>query len=122
VPAKYNQFMVELRQVIADEEGAGKPIFVSETGWQSSIGEARQAECLQAGLRCLLDDPGVALGVWFCTRDWTQSWGLYRPGNLSPATRKPAYGVLQGLCGDERPVTAAVWPAAPVALAEVGAG
>lgn len=112
VPAKYNQFTVELRQVIADEEGAGKPLFVSEMGWQSSIGEARQAECLRAGLRCLLNDPAVALGVWFCTRDWDQSWGLYREGDLSPVNRKPAYGALQGLCGDARPVTAAAWPAA----------
>ena len=121
VPAKYNQFTVELRQVIADEEGAGKPIFVSEMGWQSSIGEAKQAECLQAGLRCLLNDPGVALGIWFCTRDWTQSWGLYRPGPLSPANRKPAYATLKGLSGDPRPVTAAVWRAAPAATAKARA-
>ncbi len=117
VPAKYNQFTVELRQVIADEEGAGKPIFVSEIGWRSSIGEARQAQCLQAGLRCLLDDPGVALGIWFCLRDWAESWGLYRPGQLAPAQRKPAYAALQSLCRDPRPVLAAAWPVAPAAKA-----
>ena len=87
VPVKYNQYMNELRQVILDEERGAKPIFVSEMGWPSAIGEAKQVTCMQAGLRRLLDDAGVALGIWFCTQDWSETWGLYRQGDLLPGSR-----------------------------------
>jgi hypothetical protein len=121
VPAKYNQYMSEVRQVILDEEGGAKPIFVSEMGWPSVIGDARQVSCMQAGLRRLLDDESVALGVWFCTQDWSETWGIYRQSDLTPGSRKPSYGALHTICSDTRPVPAAVWPAeralAPEAVA-----
>lgn len=99
IGAQYEQYMAGVRRVIREEEGAEKPIYLSEFGWQSSVtGEGRQAECLRAGAECMMKDPRVALGFWFCTQDFCEKFGLYRAGELSVANRKPVYDVCKALC------------------------
>ena len=102
IGAQYQQYMEGVRRVIREEEGADKPIFLSEFGWQSSVtGDARQVECMRVGAECLVKDPGVALGFWFCTQDFAEKFGLYREGSLSAGNRKPVYDAFKQLCASE---------------------
>lgn len=99
IRAKYREYMDEVRQVIRSAEGGDKPIFLSEFGWQSSVmGDARLVECMRVGVQCVLDDPSVALGIWFCTQDFAEKFGLYREGDLSPANRKPVHDAFKAMC------------------------
>lgn len=99
IGAQYEQYMAGVHRVIRAEEGAAKPIYLSEFGWQSSVtGEARQAECLRVATACMVKDPRVALGFWFCTQDFSEKFGLYREGELSVANRKPVYDACRTLC------------------------
>ena len=99
IPAQYDKYMAEMRQVIGDAEGGDKPIYLSEFGWQTiALSGERQAECMRVGAQCILDDPSVAAGFWFCTQDFAEKFGLYREGDLSPANRKPIYDAFRDLC------------------------
>lgn len=102
IGAQYQQYMDGVRRVIREEEGADKPIFLSEFGWQNSVtGDARQVECMRVGAECMVKDPGVALGIWFCTQDFDEKFGLYRQGSLSADNRKPVYNAFKQLCASE---------------------
>lgn len=102
ISARYGQYMQAVRRVIREEEGADKPVFLSEFGWQSSVtGDARQAECMRVGTECMLKDPGVALGFWFCTQDFDEKFGLYRQDGLSATNRKPIYDAFKAFCARE---------------------
>ena len=108
IQAMYRRYMDEVRQVIRGVEGADKPIYLSEIGWESHMGDDRQAECLRIGLKEVLDDSSVALGIWFCTQDFALKYGLYREGGLNAGQRKPVYAALQAMCAlpNEVPVPA----------------
>lgn len=115
------RYLGAMHQVIRQEEGQDKPLFVSELGWNSRIEpreyqlrEEFQASCMRAGLETVCSDPLVELAVWFCVQDFrTQAremhFGLYRPGGLAPGTRKPAFHTFQAFCegeieeGEEQP-------------------
>lgn len=102
IGAQYRQYMEGVRRVIREEEGTDKPIYLSEFGWQSSVtGDDRQAECMRVGSECLVKDPGVALGFWFCTQDFGEKFGLYREGKLSKSNRKPVYEAFKQVCASE---------------------
>lgn len=82
-----------------EEGGTSKRIWVSEMGWgAAAVGEADQAQILDAAISGLTADPRVALASWFCLRDFPGSdWGLYRGGSVSPADRRPSHDVFARL-------------------------
>jgi hypothetical protein len=104
------RYLHAMHQVIRQEEGQDRPLYVSEMGWNSRIDrqeiqrrEEFQARCLQAGLETVYTDPLVELGVWFCTQDFgtrtsNMFFGLYRPGKLTPEQRKPAFHTFKAFC------------------------
>ncbi len=108
-----------MHQVIRQEEGKDKPLYVSEVGWNSRIdpGEVQrreefQASSLQVGLETIYKDPLVGLVFWFCTQDFSVTggdwfYGLYRPGDPTLTARKPAFDAFKAFCerldGEEPP-------------------
>jgi len=122
------RYLEEMHALVRVEEGADKPVYVSEAGWSSNIDakvvqarETFQARALTAGLDVLARDPLVAMGVWFCTQDFyagtnQQFYGLYRPGEghtsyARPEGRKPAYAAFQAVCRQSLPAPAVQPPA-----------
>lgn len=110
VRATCRRYLEAMHQVVRQEEGRDRPLYVSEVGWNSRIDrqliqqhEEFQADCLRAGLETVCTDPLVALGVWFCTQDFGASgkenhFGLYRGGQFTPEAQKPAYHAFRALC------------------------
>jgi hypothetical protein len=115
------RYLGAMHQVVRQQEGQDRPVFVSEMGWNSRVEpreyqlrEEFQASCMRAGLATVCSDPLVELAVWFCVQDFsTQTkdmhFGLYRSGGLAPGRRKPAFHTFQAFCegeieeGEERP-------------------
>jgi len=114
VQQKYRSYLDQMQNVIRIAEGRDKPIYVSEMGWFSNGGkEDLQAQCVPLGLEILARDPRVKLVVHFCTQDFgleggDKFYGLYRPGAVSQASRKPVYSIFQQFCS--RVVTETVIP------------
>lgn len=110
VRAACRRYLDGVKQVIRQQEGSDRSLYVSEMGWNSRVEdqevrrrEAFQATSLRAGLETLIADPQVAAGFWFCAQDFgtaTQPiyFGLYRPGQAGPASRKPAFNTFKALC------------------------
>ena len=113
------EYLSAMHQVIRQEEGKDKPLYVSEVGWNSRIdpGEVQrreefQANSLQVGLETIYKDPLVGLVFWFCTQDFSVTggdwfYGLYRPGDPTLTARKPAFDAFKAFCerldGEEPP-------------------
>ena len=107
------RYLADMHQVIRQEEGGDRPLYVSEMGWNSRVErqefqrrEQFQAESLRAGLEVVCSDPLVELGCWFCTRDFKTEkndmyFGLYRAGELDPEKQKPAFHTFKALCEGE---------------------
>ncbi len=103
-------YLDAMHQVVRQEEGQDRPLYVSEMGWNSRVDrweiqrrEQFQAGCLRAALHTVCSDPLVDLGVWFCTQDFRTEaqemyFGLYRPGKPAPETRKPAFDAFRAFC------------------------
>lgn len=104
-----NQYMAQMR-ALAGSLG-GKPIYVSEIGWQSVNGEEKQRERMQTSLGFLVNDAAVACTFWFCLQDWSEKWGLTPEGEVSPNHRKQAFATLNAISkgvGTPLPAMAAV--------------
>ncbi|MFC2030880.1 hypothetical protein ACFLWA_09155 [Chloroflexota bacterium] len=109
----YRRYLKAMHQLIREEEGKDKPLFVSELGWTSNVDykvvqrrEDFQAHSLHEGLRMVFDDPLVELGFCFCTQDFRietrdEFYGLYRMGDLKPWNRKPAFYTFKAFCERE---------------------
>jgi hypothetical protein len=110
---KYNEYLDELRTVIREEEGADKPIYLSEYGWFSNHGnEAFQQQAMQTGMALALDDPSLGLVIWFCTQDFDPEdrlkyYGLYRKDPIGANGRKPVYEIFRAICQQQREVPVA---------------
>ena len=93
--AKYQEYLSALRTVIREEEGQAKPVYLSEFGWFSNhSNDVFQERAMRIGLKTAVDDPQLALVIWFCTQDFggendLKHYGLYRQGPISPENRKP---------------------------------
>jgi hypothetical protein len=77
-----------IRNAYTTYEGASTPkqIYITEIGWQSSIGEQQQADALTTSFNVTLGTSYVAVTTWFVLRDWSETWGLQRvDGSLKPA-------------------------------------
>ena len=110
VRAQCTRYLDEMHALVRAEEGADRPVYVSEAGWSSNIDakvvqarEAFQARALAASLDVLARDPLVEMGIWFCTQDFyagtnQQFYGLCRIGEVGPAGRKPAYASFKAAC------------------------
>ncbi|MBV7327155.1 peptidoglycan DD-metalloendopeptidase family protein [Chloroflexi bacterium TSY] len=99
IPTQYNEYMNKVREVIQNAEGRSKPIYLSEVGWRSNIGDEKQADCMRIGMQSVLQDPSVGLGFWFSTQDWASDlWGLYRESGLNQTDRKPTHGAFTQIC------------------------
>jgi murein DD-endopeptidase MepM/ murein hydrolase activator NlpD len=95
---------------LQDNLASLKKIYISEVGWQSLVGEEKQAENLQVALNTLRNDPRIGAAVWFSTQDFSPNgFGVFRPG-LGPGDAKPAYQALETIAEAEPPE-----PVAPVA-------
>lgn len=113
IPARYQEYMQPLRDLITRREGYQKPLYLSEIGWQNP--EDRQVACMQAGIKCALADPTVALCFWYGMQDDHQEfYGLYRREGLSTDHRKPVYGHFADLVHENRLVPAAAIRPTPV--------
>ena len=99
----------EVHAVMADHGDAGKPIWMTELGWNTqrgrcNVGEKagkkpigvskrRQARLLRAAYRCLAADPFVGVALWFGVQDipgsrHARGFGLYnRKGKAKPAAK-----------------------------------
>jgi hypothetical protein len=115
------RYLGAMHQVIRQQEGRDKPLYVSEIGWNSRVErrefelrEEAQARCLRSGLETVCRDPLVELAVWFCVQDFQSEagdmhFGLYRPGEATVKGRKPAFYTFQAFCegtieeGEEEP-------------------
>lgn len=93
IPKAYRGYMDQMRSVILSNEGQNKPIYISEIGWTSDIGADRQAECMRVGLQELLQDPSVAIGIWFCAQDFEKRYGVLDTSGQA----KPALAALSAL-------------------------
>ncbi len=106
IPERYRQYIAEVRDVIARCEPLGKPLYLSEIGWQNA--EDRQPACMEAGLTSALDDPAVALCFWYGMQDDAgERYGLYRMDGLTPGQRKPIFDRFVALATSGRSVPAA---------------
>lgn len=105
--AKYDDYMNGLRAVIQAEEGAHKPIFISEMGWENpGDRDHLQQEAMHSAFDAILADPSVALGIWFCMQDFPgKPYGLYRQDGLNQAQRKAVHDRLLAICNQERELT-----------------
>jgi hypothetical protein len=99
----------EVHALMADHGDAGKPVWMTELGWNTqrgrcNVGEKagtkpigvskrRQARFLRAAYRCLAADPFVGVALWFGVQDipgsrHARGFGLYgRKGRAKPAAR-----------------------------------
>lgn len=95
VRAAYTAYLKDFQTVIQEEEGQIKPLYLSEFGWFSNHGnEDFQERAMRAGMQAALEDPSLALVIWFCTQDFggdheLKHFGLYRQGSVTPENRKP---------------------------------
>jgi hypothetical protein len=106
VRAMYRDFTRGMMQVIQQEERRPKPLYISEIGWHSHEDPSFQARNLSLGLNLVAEDPNVGLAFWFCTQDFGSNggrkwYGLYRPGELTPANRKPAFDAFRATCNTD---------------------
>ncbi len=105
----YRRYIVGVRQVIQEEEGRAKPIYISAFGWRTNRNsEEFQAERLRQAAASIHADPSVSLGVWCRLQDTgvadgDQYYGLYRPGALAPENRKPSFYAFQEVCRQPLP-------------------
>jgi hypothetical protein len=109
----YRRYLDAMQQLIRQEEGRNKPLYVSELGWNSCVEpvekqrrETFQARSLGIGLEVVTYDPLVELGCCFCTQDFATEagemfFGLYRMGEPTPDRRKPAFYAFQAFCEEE---------------------
>lgn len=94
--------------VIANElEGAATPkqIWVSEFGWRAdAVGEAGQADRLQAAFEAMDATGWVAVAFYFQLQDFPgNEWGVFRAGALDGTTRRPAADRLAQVAAANRP-------------------
>lgn len=106
------RYLDAMHRVILQEEGQDKPLYVSEVGWTSNVDwrliqrrEKFQAHSLRSGLETVIADPLVELACYFCTQDFRTSagdmfYGLYRPGRLTPHSRKAAFQTFRALSAE----------------------
>ncbi|MFN8445625.1 MAG: M12 family metallopeptidase [Caldilineaceae bacterium] len=117
----YNTFTKAMLQVVKENEGANqqKRLFISEMGWDSADNSehwlAFQARSVELGLGLMSDDPQVALGFWFCTRDFPgENKGLFKGSSPLAQANKPALAAFQSFCskrfGPAQPVQQPVLP------------
>lgn len=106
IRAVYTSYISDLQTVIREEEGRLKPIYLSEFGWFSNRNnEDFQERAMRAGMQAALDDPSLALIIWFCTQDFgndndLKHFGLYRQGAVTPENRKSGvYRCFQEILG-----------------------
>jgi hypothetical protein len=104
------RYLDAMHQVILQEEGKDKPLYVSEVGWNSRVDpseierrEQFQAQSMGVALDTLVRDPLVELGCWFCAQDFALEggemfFGLYRMGALTSDRRKPAFHTFKAFC------------------------
>lgn len=93
-----------------DDQAAQKKIYVSEFGWQSHIGEERQADNLSVAFDVLRNDPRIGAAIWFTAQDFPdegqpEGWnrfGLFRETGLDSDNAKPAYTVLQDVAASDQ--------------------
>ena len=113
----YREYVDGMLRVVRTHEGPSsrKQLYISEIGWPSNRDTAEekefQARNLNLALGLILDDPAVALGIWFCTEDFAPGhkfYGLYQMGRVTPEGRKPAFGTFKSVC--DRLVQAPVEP------------
>ncbi len=110
---RYRQYMDAVRRAIIEAEGVLKPLYLSEIGWQNA--EDRQVECMRVGVRCALDDPTVALCLWYGMQDdGAEVYGLYRKEGLATDHRKLVYEPFVALARENRLVPAAATQPAPL--------
>jgi hypothetical protein len=116
VPERYRQYVGEVRDVIARSEPLGKPLYLSELGFQNA--PERQGAAMEVGLTCALDDPSVALCFWYGMQDDSaEFYGLYRQDGLTPGHRKPVFDRFVALANTARNVpTARTWSKQPGAV------
>lgn len=107
VQEKYHRYMTKVRDVIQTAEGARKPIFISEIGWENpGDRDDLQQEAMNGAFDAILADETVALGIWFCTQDFPgKPYGLYRQGGLHQGQRKAIHDRLRDICRHERELT-----------------
>ncbi len=103
----YRQYIEGMLQVIQTFEGPdnGQKLYISEIGWHSNgdtpAEKEFQAKNLKLALELMIDDPAVALSIWFCTEDFAHGekfYGLYQMGRATPQGRKPAYHTYKSFC------------------------
>jgi len=127
--AKLNEHLSAFCGVIRQAEGRDRPVYLSEFGWFSNGGnEAFQERSMRVGLKAALNDPSLALVVWFCIQDFGEEselkhYGLYRQGAIGPESRKTGvYGCFQEILATlgNVPITrpAATVPEEPVTPAQ----
>lgn len=111
----YHDFTRGMMQVIQEEEHRPKRLYISEIGWHSHEDPGFQARNLSLGLNLVAEDPNVNLAFWFCTQDFGSNggrkwYGLYRPGELTPANRKQAFSAFKATCdADTEPQVTVVY-------------
>lgn len=111
IPEGYSEFVQGMLKEIKLAEGSNlnRKLYVSEIGWTSNDDspQAREAQAnnLTTGLKLIAEDPAVAVGIWFCTEDFSippgdhrQFYGLYLKGQISEAGRKPAFRAFKDIC------------------------
>ena len=92
ISTEYGDISPSSDAIVRNDE-PGKPIFLSEIGWQNA--EDRQAACMAAGLASPWDDPSVALCIWYGMQDDdAEPYGLYREDGLTLTTQAH----LQPIC------------------------
>ena len=117
----------EVHRVMAAHGDGGKPIWMTELGWNTQstgprscntgmwagqkplgVSEAQQAEFLTAAYRCLAADPYVEVAMWFGLQDipgakYAAGYGLYRadgsPKRSAAAFRALSRGIAPLPCG-----------------------
>jgi hypothetical protein len=103
VRAMYQRYVSDMARVIQEQEHRPKSLYISEIGWHSHEDQGFQARNLSLGLNLVAEDPKVSLAFWFCTQDFGSNggrkwYGLYKPGQLTPANRKPAFEAFRAVC------------------------
>ena len=98
----YDGFNEAILDVVRMNEGSqsNKQLYISEMGWDAQDNSpgwlSFQANSVGLGLDLLASDSRVALGFWFCTRDFPgNSMGLFLSGVPLRDGRKPAYDAFQ---------------------------